>query len=142
MIAYPRVLVTGGRDVTDRYLVEFGLDGIRNLVGDFILVHGAARGVASMAAVWARKRWLPRPERHSDGLREMNPREVAVVHQAMVDAGAVLCLGFPGGPGTADCLARARKAGIPVVRVERRSGQPVARLESMGGENSAMWRTL
>jgi len=32
----------------------------------------------------------------------------------MADAGADLCIAFPGGRGTADMVRRARAAGIPV----------------------------
>jgi hypothetical protein len=32
----------------------------------------------------------------------------------MVADGAIRCLAFPGGTGTADCIRQARKAGIPV----------------------------
>jgi hypothetical protein len=38
-------------------------------------------------------------------------------NQEMVDVGADLLIASPGGVGTADCVARARRAGIPVGEV-------------------------
>lgn len=36
-------------------------------------------------------------------------------NQAMIDSGIELLVAFPGGTGTADCVKRAQKAGIPVL---------------------------
>src|SRR5690606_30354012 len=41
-------------------------------------------------------------------------------NQEMADAGADLCIAFPGGRGTADMVRRARAAGIPVRSVPER----------------------
>ncbi|NOT72488.1 MAG: DUF2493 domain-containing protein [Hyphomicrobium sp.] len=131
MIAFPRVIVTGGRDLTDAGLVAFGLDGIRRLVGDFLLVHGGARGADTLANRWAVARGLPRPEIHKvDGSDWSRYRGYAGHrrNQAMVDAGALLLVSFPGGNGTRDCTTRALAAAIPVVKVELRFGAPAARL--------------
>lgn len=39
-------------------------------------------------------------------------------NQAMADAGAGLCIAFPGGSGTADMVCRAEAAGVKVVKLD------------------------
>lgn len=52
----PVVLVSGGRDYADEPRVWAALDTMRLLYGDFILIHGNARGVDTYAENWAKAR--------------------------------------------------------------------------------------
>lgn len=114
-----RVLVTGSRDWTDRQAIEDELD---KLYYDFpfrhlTVVHGAARGADTIAAMWA-------AARGSQVSAEAHPAEWerygrAAGHRRnaeMVALGADICLAFPLGEsrGTRGCIEMAKKAGIPV----------------------------
>jgi hypothetical protein len=109
-----RVIVCGGRSYADRDEVVRQLRGLRE---DAIIVHGAATGADALAEDVAQElgymteRW---PAEWAQG-RKAGPLRNA----AMVKAGASLVIAFPGGRGTADLVARARAAGIPVREVDR-----------------------
>ena len=129
MSARPIVLVTGGRSYTDRERVFAELDaigpglvieggcrhrggtrgGVPVIVGaDFYAYEwGHARGVhvLTIEALWAAKGDRAGPLRNSVMLR------VASL------VGCSLVLAFPGGKGTADCVAKARAAGLEVREV-------------------------
>lgn len=110
-----RLLVTGSRWWRDGATIRFELDLARFMLGDAILVHGDCRGADRIAAdIWSE--WgLPVQAYPADWAihgRAAGP----IRNQAMVDAGAHACLAFIGvnSKGTADCVARARAAWIPV----------------------------
>jgi YspA, cpYpsA-related SLOG family len=111
-----RVIVCGGRDYNDKKHVAETLYELLEVRArdDTIIVHGASRGADLLAAKCAETWGLgvePHPalwDKHG------SPAAAHIRNQAMVDAGAQLCIAFPGGQGTADCVRRARKAGIPV----------------------------
>lgn len=144
-----RLLVTGSRDwdhldsinaVLAHYARQADWHG-----GRLVVVHGdAARGADALAAAWIAKRaregWPVSQESHPADWRgpcrldldckpghrktqpsggDYCPRAGHHRNQAMVDAGAAVCVGFwrNGSSGTRDCLGRAEKAGIPLLRV-------------------------
>lgn len=113
----PIVLVTGGRDLADRELVWSALDSI----GPGMLIEGGATGADRLALEWAKARGvqpMSMPalwDRYGNGA---GPRRNA----AMVEIARRLSaevLAFPGGNGTADCVAKARAAGLRVWVVEK-----------------------
>ncbi len=120
-----RVIVCGGRDYADRDAIEAEL---RSLPPDAVIVHGGAQGADNLAGAVAR----------SLGLRaEVHPAEWGRYGKAagprrnaeMLAAGADLVLAFPGGKGTADMVAKARAAGVPLRRAgmsrDGRTDRPV-----------------
>lgn len=107
-----KIIVTGGRDYQD-------LVTVRRVLSEYhqeprpILVHGGARGADRIAAYVARELgWhvVAYPADWRRHGRAAGP----IRNQEMADAGADLCIAFPGGRGTADMVRRARAAGIPV----------------------------
>jgi hypothetical protein len=90
----------------------------------YVVVHGGCDGVDQFADDWARDLGVevePHAVEKDDrgrwvGGKGAGPRR----NQEMVDLGAAVCLAFPFGVsrGTRDCMARARKAGIPVITYE------------------------
>ena len=122
-----RIIVTGGRDFDDAQLAR---DVVRALVkkhGRFTLVHGGCRG-ADALAVRAARRMNGQDEAWSLPIAIEGYPADWIAHgkaagpirnQAMVDAGAVGCVAFPGGRGTADMVRRCKAAGIPVWEVGR-----------------------
>jgi hypothetical protein len=79
------------------------------------VVHGAAKGADTIADQIA-KGYGMIPEPHPANWSEYHRAAGPIRNQQMVDLGADICLAFlqPNSKGTADCIRRAEKAGIPV----------------------------
>lgn len=100
------------------------------------LLEGGATGIDSLTRTWAYHHML-RVETHRADWRKLhecsdckhtgkgagpcrNRRLVQRVQLLVAQLGApALCLAFPGGAGTADCVRRARAAGIRVVEIAK-----------------------
>lgn len=112
------VLVCGGRHYGDYDRVRDALDLLhrsRALGGPITqVVHGGAAGADSLAQRWAVDRKLPVQAYAADWARYgrgAGPRRNAtMLQQAKPD----LVVAFPGGAGTHDMVARARRAGVTV----------------------------
>ena len=116
-----RVIICGGRDFTDRGLMCEALYhalNVRAASCEATIVHGGAPGADTLAASIDGEAWGCdfKHEVHTADWdrygRAAGPRR----NQEMVDAGADMLIAFPGGRGTADCVRRAEKAGIRVIR--------------------------
>ena len=115
-----RVLVTGSRDWTNTRLVQAVLDEVRDILGEqFVVVHGKARGLDRIAAVWARRHGTEDP--YPADWDSYGKAAGAIRNAEMVAAGAIICLAFPlpDSRGTLDCMEKAEAAGIPVVNFGR-----------------------
>jgi hypothetical protein len=117
-----RVLVCGGRDWRDAELVESTLSRLHAARGPFDrLIHGGARGVDRIAGKWARKNgvleWDFLPEWHRAGTPDGAARNQRMIAEAAPD----LVIAFPGGPGTADLVERAKAAELEVIEALWRS---------------------
>jgi hypothetical protein len=108
---YPRVLVTGGRDYADAASVDAWLTSLTPSV----IAEGGASGADRLAAIWAHDndvRCETFPARWALHGRAAGP----IRNQQMLDEfNPDIVLAFPGGRGTADMVARARKKGVRVV---------------------------
>jgi hypothetical protein len=109
-----RLLVCGGRDFSDAALLERTLDAIHSETPVTVLVHGAARGADTLAAQWAKSRGVEAlafpADWERDGKAAGHLRNARMLEEGRPDA----ILVFPGGRGTADMVARSRRAGLPV----------------------------
>lgn len=121
-----RILITGGRSWEDYWTINDAiLDACSwqeqmNLDPDFdpasiTVIHGNARGADTLAGEIAKVHLMTvevYPARWDIYGRGAGP----IRNQEMVDSGADRCLAFmnPNSIGTADCVGRARKAGIPI----------------------------
>jgi len=117
------VLVTGGRDNTDREPLCSTLTslhcGPRGPIR--LLVHGDARGFDTTAARWAKRhavsvRPFPADFRHG-GPAAGNWRNTAMVDFVAAHPCDKVCVHGRGGTGTADCREKAKAAGIELVTV-------------------------
>lgn len=114
-----RLIVTGGREYTDRSRVFAVLTEILGECwgGDsedwHTVILGGATGADYWADDWAvgRDIWI---EDHPADWTLHGRAAGPIRNQEMVDSGADLVVAFPGSRGTADCLRRARAAGIPI----------------------------
>jgi hypothetical protein len=114
-----RVLVCGGRNYRDQDHVWTFLSELDAKQPIGLLIHGAATGADRLAQAWARNRLIPDREFESnwpvDGAAAGPMR-----NQRMIDEGKPdLVVAFPGGPGTADLIQRAKLHGVKVVEVPR-----------------------
>lgn len=109
-----RILVCGGRDFTDSRALYRALDRVNAKHGITHIISGGAGGADKLAenyadSINAWKCIYPADwETHGKAAGPMR-------NQLMVDEGKPdACVAFPGGRGTADMIARCKKAGIPV----------------------------
>jgi predicted polyphosphate/ATP-dependent NAD kinase len=114
-----RVLVCGGRNYRDQDHVWTFLSELNAKQPIGLLIHGAATGADRLAQAWARNRLIPDREFESnwpvDGAAAGPMR-----NQRMIDEGKPdLIVAFPGGPGTADLMQRAKLHGVKVIEVPR-----------------------
>ena len=108
-----RLLVCGGRDYTDRDLVW----RIVGRLNPAVLIQGGAAGADRLAKLWAESKGLveivTEPadwDLHGKAAGPMRNKLMLDKHEPD------LVLAFPGGAGTDDMVAQARRAGVPVVR--------------------------
>jgi YspA, cpYpsA-related SLOG family len=117
-----RILITGSRDWTNRYLIREAIKAVvagsgRTIAdNDVTIVHGAARGADRLAASVAFE-LAYRDEPHSADWKRYGKAAGHRRNADMVAAGVDVCLAFPIGEsrGTRGCMRMAEAAGIPVV---------------------------
>lgn len=110
------VLVTGGRDFTDRAMLYAALDAFHALDPIGCIIEGGANGADALARAWALARGvfcMTVRANWTDLGASAGPRR----NQKMVDMKPALVVAFPGGDGTDDCCRRAERARIPVSHV-------------------------
>lgn len=116
-----KLCVTGGRDYADRSALFEVLDATHALMPVTMLAHGAARGADSLAHAWAQTRNVepvPYPadwNRHRKAGQRKNPAGPIRNRQMLLHFQPELVIAFPGGDGTADCVAAARSFGFVVL---------------------------
>lgn len=109
------VLVCGGRNYGDARTLSAVLDRAYAVNPFGRLIHGAANGADVLAGRWAQTRGVPVTEFPADWTRDGRAAG-PLRNQRMLDEGKPhLVIAFPGGRGTADMVARARKAGVSAV---------------------------
>lgn len=113
-----KILVCGGRDYSDQGTVARVLDDYERESAQLpTLIHGAARGADTIAAVYAECRgW--QVERYPAEWGKYGTYAGPLRNRRMLDEGKPdLVIAFAGGRGTADMIRRAEKAGVQVRRV-------------------------
>lgn len=112
-----RVMVTGGRDYADREALGHVLSDLHADRGITIVVEGGCpTGADRFAREWASANGVTWETHRADWAthgRAAGPKRNAF----MVHLGADLVVATAGGRGTADCVRRAKAAGIPVREV-------------------------
>ena len=110
-------IVCGGRDFADRDALFATLDRLRANYGIAAVAHGGAPGADALAGQWASSRGLVCEEFRADWKREGRKAGPLRNQRMLDDAGARFVIAFPGGRGTADMVARARRKGLAVIEV-------------------------
>jgi len=111
-----KVIICGGRNYRLTRSDYAWLNGwFETTPGVTTILIGGARGVDTDAFWWAQTRFLRtqifRPDWDTYGRSAGPRRNKAMVDDACPDGGLIA---FPGGRGTADCVARAKRAGLKV----------------------------
>jgi len=111
-------LICGGRNFTDWEMFRSAMGDLIRLRGcPDLIVHGAARGADTFADKWAEVMALD-VHRYPADWKAHGKSAGPIRNQQMLDARKPsLVVAFPGGKGTADMIARARKAGIDVAEI-------------------------
>ena len=111
-----RVLVCGGRDYTDWLRVRNTMLDLHERGPITEIIHGAAPGADSLARVWAELFGVTQTSVPANWLAH-GKAAGPIRNQKMLEMQPDLVVAFPGGPGTADMVERATKAGITVMEV-------------------------
>lgn len=133
-----RILVCGGRHFSDRSAVARALAPYKpkpiTNIAEHKIIHGGASGADQLAGEWAECFGVPFREfpanwtdlSHADAVirtrhdgTKYDAKAGSRRNQRMIDEGKPdLVIAFPGDRGTADMVAKARKAGIEVIEVK------------------------
>lgn len=110
-------LVCGGRNYADGKRTFEVLDALKIVFRIKAVVHGCADGADKIAGNWAYGHYIPctkfQAEWNKYGLAAGPLR-----NQQMLDEGKPdLVIAFPGGPGTADMIRRAKREDFLVIEV-------------------------
>lgn len=124
-----RVLVCGGRDFTNYEALAMALYMVHELRGPITtIIHGGAKGADSFAGQWARENGIPvrmfAADWRTHGVSAGPIRNAQMLKEGKPDR----VIAFPGGEGTADMVAKAKRARVPVweVRMKARKIEGVA----------------
>lgn len=117
-----RVLVTGGRKYADRERVYSALDAVHAKHGVTLLIEGGARGADRLARDWAILRQIPYQTEDADWDRYGNAAGGIRNSQMLAEWKPEAVVAFKGNNGTADMVAKAQAAGVPVWEVPERRG--------------------
>ena len=109
-----RIIVTGGRKFADAAMVERELSKLKPT----LVIVGDATGADELALNWANENgiaWLMYVADWDKFRKSAGPiRNSQMISENL---NADLVVAFPGGGGTADCVRKARAAGIEVLEV-------------------------
>jgi hypothetical protein len=118
---YQTWLICGGRDFTDDEMFRSAMSDLIHMKGvPSKVVQGGASGADTMARKWAIHMAVSCVEMAADW--EKHGKAAGPIrNQDMLDRHKPqFVVAFPGGKGTADMVARARKAGIDVAEIKVR----------------------
>lgn len=115
-----KALICGGRDFNDRDRLYDFLESVTP--GITKVIHGAQRGADTLAGQWADHWKIPCTSFPADWNKyhvpgRKNPAGAIRNRQMLVEGKPDVVIAFPGGPGTANMVAQARKAGVKVIEV-------------------------
>lgn len=117
-----RLIIAGGRHLDDVALIRRALARVHAIRPITVLVHGGNGVLGSTAEDWAREMRL-HLVRYPANWREFGKRAEAIRNDFMLaDSRPDMVLALPGGTDTADLVARALRARVPVCDAD---GQPL-----------------
>jgi hypothetical protein len=109
-----RVLVCGGREFKNRSFLFATLDKFHADTPFDCVIHGAARGADTLAGDWAKERGVQLVVFPADWKRHGRIAGPLRNRQMLIHGKPDVVIAFAGGTGTADMIAQARRARVPV----------------------------
>ena len=113
-----KVLVCGGRNYRDYLRLDDELGALHLAEEIDLIIQGGAKGADFLATVFAEQEsieWVECPAQWDTHGRAAGH----IRNQKMLDDyHPDLVVAFPGGPGTANMIAKAKKAGVRVIEVQ------------------------
>lgn len=109
-----RVLCCGGRDFENDDFVFQRLDELRSTLGDFVVIHGAARGADRACGMWGESRGLPVIVMRANWQIYAKAAGSIRNQWMLTHCTPTYAVAFPGGAGTRDMIARLSSANVPV----------------------------
>lgn len=120
-----KILVCGGRDFYRYYLLKENLDRVLSDIWEeddetkITIIAGGAIGADFLAKVYALDEWDLNYLEFPANWKLHGKKAGPIRNQQMLDEGRPnLVVAFPGGVGTADMVARAKKSGVEVIEVD------------------------
>ena len=109
-----KVVVTGGRTYSNReHLFEY-MDLFHSRTPITLLIHGGAKGADNLAKNWAKSHGVKILPFEAEW-EKFGPAAGPIRNSRMIDEGRPdAVIAFPGGTGTANCVAKAYDKKIPV----------------------------
>jgi len=112
-----RIVVTGGRDFDDR---ELAISALSSLPKDTVVINGGAKGADTLCAEIAEELGM-HVRTFPANWKRYGKKAGPIRNLQMLSSGPVdMVLAFPGGKGTANCIAQARAKGIHVFFAKER----------------------
>lgn len=146
-----RVVVTGGRDYSDKSAVllvlgALGLDerDEYNMPHHIEIAHGGAPGADTLADDWAIVNWVPVKVYPADWDKHGKRAGILRNIEMLEDFKPHMVVAFPGGRGTENCRKEARKRGITTIGIPKtvdpldKDHQRMARMELMHARAKAL----
>ena len=109
-----RVLVCGGRDFSDRMMLNEHLDTMHAAQPFTVIIHGDARGADTLAKEWALSRGVKHLAFPADWTQHGKAAGPIRNTRMLVEGQPDKVVAFPGGAGTANMVDQARRAGVRV----------------------------
>ena len=132
-----RLAVTGGRKYQDYYNVQRTMRKIAAKF-DLVIIHGdCPTGADHWAKIYCDLTETPQEPYPAKWKTQGDAAGFARNQWMVENANIQLCIAFPGGPGTADMVARCSAAGIPVKLIKAREDDCPSRVEKPAVESAA-----
>lgn len=111
------ILVCGSRDYNDYEKVNNILRFYLNDIDELFILQGGAKGADALAKIWANSNGVPCVEVSANwGYYDKAAGPIRNKWMLMLEPDLVIA--FPGGPGTANMITQAKRAGVEVIEVE------------------------
>lgn len=117
-----KILITGGRNYSDRATVFTELDKLHSETTICTLIHGAATGADTLADDWARVRGVEVIACPADWKKHGRAAGPIRNRQMLIDHKPELLVAFPGGKGTMNMIGQARAARVKIVVIGEAGG--------------------
>jgi YspA, cpYpsA-related SLOG family len=139
-ITQVKIIITGGRDFTDKEFIFRTLDNIHLKTSISSLIHGDSTGVDKIAEGWAKSRSIPVAAFPADW-DKYGKKAGPIRNRIMLDKhmDASMLVAFPGGRGTSDMVKQTSETPIQINKVLYLDGRDHINIYSKGQTDLGRW---